>query len=234
MIRKHTFRVLLFLPSPNESGRSMVPHGRVKESLKARRFPPNYGFKSFMCSLNHMKNLRYIELHKLMSSMRIPDTELMAITDEHRTPIYTDSTDLSFRKPFLSRNDSSIDIPSSGPHHHSWSGHDDKPSGSPRKPSFSSFVLSFFRNIRSGHRYMKRLFFMISLNVPYSTVELLIGLFTGRVGLVSDAVHSTFGCGLLTFSLFVMGVSRKKPDGVYTYGYKRLEVLSAFTNAFVS
>lgn len=59
---------------------------------------------------------------------------------------------------------------------------------------------------------------MISLNVAYSTVELLIGLFTGRVGLVSDAVHLTFGCGLLTFSLFVMGASRKKPDGDYTYG----------------
>ncbi|XP_058748542.1 metal tolerance protein C2-like [Vicia villosa] len=143
-----------------------------------------------------------------------------------RTPISTDSTDLSFRKPFLSRTDSSIDIPSSGPHHHYWSGHDDKPSGSLQK-----FVFSFFQNIRSGHRYMKRLFFMISLNVAYSTVELLIGLFTGRVGLVSDAVHLTFGCGLLTFSLFVMGASRKKPDGVYTYGYKRLEVLSAFTNA---
>lgn len=39
------------------------------------------------------------------------------------------------------------------------------------------------------------------------------------LGLVSDAVHLTFGCGLLTFSLFVMGASRKKPDGVYTYGW---------------
>ncbi|KAK3227212.1 hypothetical protein Dsin_007074 [Dipteronia sinensis] len=28
-----------------------------------------------------------------------------------------------------------------------------------------------------------------------------------------------------------MSISRKKPDLVYTYGYKRLEVLSAFTNA---
>uniref|UniRef100_A0A7N2N7F4 Cation efflux protein transmembrane domain-containing protein n=1 Tax=Quercus lobata TaxID=97700 RepID=A0A7N2N7F4_QUELO len=50
-------------------------------------------------------------------------------------------------------------------------------------------------------------------------------------GLVSDAFHLTFGCGLLTFSLFAMAASRNKPDGVYTYGYKRLEVLSAFTNA---
>ncbi|XP_004493594.1 metal tolerance protein C2 [Cicer arietinum] len=146
-------------------------------------------------------------------------------------PITPISTDSGFRKPFLSRTDSSIDIPSYGPHYHYWSSHDDKPSGSPQKTSFSSFFLSVFRNVRSGHRYMKRLFFMISLNVAYSTVELLIGLFTDRVGLVSDAVHLTFGCGLLTFSLFVMGASRKKSDGDYTYGYKRLEVLSAFTNA---
>lgn len=37
-------------------------------------------------------------------------------------------------------------------------------------------------------------------------------------GLVSDAFHLTFGCGLLTFSLFAMAASRRKPDEVYTYG----------------
>ncbi|RZB67017.1 Metal tolerance protein C2 [Glycine soja] len=72
----------------------------------------------------------------------------------------------------------------------------------------------------------------MSLNVAYSTTEWLFGLFTGCVGLVLDAVHLTFGCGLLTFLLFVMAASRKKADQEYTYGYKRLEVLSAFTNAF--
>ncbi|KAK4281810.1 hypothetical protein QN277_013261 [Acacia crassicarpa] len=132
------------------------------------------------------------------------------------------------RRPFLSRTDSSIDIPRG----HYWSGQDHYFSDekSPEKFSWSSFIFSVFRNIRSGHRYMKRLFFMISLNVAYSTAELFIGLFTGRVGLVSDAFHLTFGCGLLTFSLFVMAASKKKADGDYTYGYKRLEVLSAFTN----
>ncbi|CAJ1908573.1 unnamed protein product [Sphenostylis stenocarpa] len=136
-----------------------------------------------------------------------------------------------------------IDIPAHGLHHHLyWSARDDKPSASLRRSSLSSFVFSVFRNVRSGNRYMKRLFLMISFNVAYSTAELLIGIFTGRVGLVSDAVHLTFGCGLLTFSLFVMAASRKKADREYTYGYaiyqivefvryKRLEVLSAFTNA---
>ncbi|XP_006649212.1 metal tolerance protein C2 [Oryza brachyantha] len=80
-------------------------------------------------------------------------------------------------------------------------------------------------------RPMRRLALLIALNVAYSATELAIGLLTGRVGLVSDAFHLTFGCGLLTFSLFAMAASRTKPDSLYTYGYKRLEVLAAFTNA---
>lgn len=43
----------------------------------------------------------------------------------------------------------------------------------------------------------------------------MIAIFSG---LVSDAFHLTFGCGLLTFSLFAMAAARKKPDGIYTYG----------------
>lgn len=114
-------------------------------------------------------------------------------------------------KPFLSRSISNIDAIS---HHDKY---------------FDKF--SIFRALRSGNRQMKRLFLLISLNVAYSTAELAIGLFTGRIGLVSDAFHLTFGCGLLTFSMFAMSASRQKPDFAYTYGYKRLEVLSAFTNA---
>ncbi|XP_023903472.1 metal tolerance protein C2 [Quercus suber] len=128
-------------------------------------------------------------------------------------------------KPLLSRSVSSIDIP---PGFDNFYGESKGPA---EKFSVSLFVSSAFRILRTGNRYMKRLFLMISLNVAYSTSELAIGLFTGRVGLVSDAFHLTFGCGLLTFSLFAMAASRNKPDGVYTYGYKRLEVLSAFTNA---
>ncbi|KAL4296223.1 hypothetical protein GQ457_12G013710 [Hibiscus cannabinus] len=92
-------------------------------------------------------------------------------------------------------------------------------------------VLLAFRIMRTGNQRMKSLLFLISLNVAHSTVEFAIGLFTGRIGLVSDAFHLTFGSGLLTFSLFAMAASQRKPDHVYTYGLQRLQVLSAFTNA---
>lgn len=145
---------------------------------------------------------------------------------EPHTPISIISNESM--KPFLSRTVSSIDIP---PAIYPVEGNvmfSDKSRGSSEKFSLLLFVWSIFR---SGSRPMKRLFVMIMLNVVYSTAELSIGLLTGRIGLVSDAFHLTFGSGLLTFSLFAMAASRRKPDRVYTYGYKRLEVLSAFTNA---
>ncbi|XP_010520031.1 PREDICTED: metal tolerance protein C2 [Tarenaya hassleriana] len=134
-------------------------------------------------------------------------------------------------KPFLDRTVSSIDMP---PEIYFGDGNEELfGEGKEKRGEVSvlRLVLEIFRVLRSGSRQMKRLSLLISLNVAYSTVELAIGLFTGRVGLVSDAFHLTFGCGLLTFSLFAMATSRKKPDHAYSYGYKRLEVLSAFTNA---
>ncbi|KAG0556911.1 hypothetical protein KC19_11G088400 [Ceratodon purpureus] len=87
------------------------------------------------------------------------------------------------------------------------------------------------RILRSGSRPMKRLLVLIVLNLTYSVVEFLIGVFTRRIGLVSDAFHLSFGCGVLTFSLIAMAWGDCPPDRAYTYGYKRLEVLAAFTNA---
>ncbi|KAL3831072.1 hypothetical protein ACJIZ3_019874 [Penstemon smallii] len=130
-------------------------------------------------------------------------------------------------QPLLSRSISSIDIP---PDSYFT---DSKLSKESIDENFSvfSFVSLIYKGLRSGNKQMRRLFILIWLNVAYSSTELLIGLLSGRIGLVSDAFHLTFGCGLLSFSLFAMAASRQKPDGTYTYGYKRLEVLSAFTNA---
>jgi solute carrier family 30 (zinc transporter), member 5/7 len=43
-------------------------------------------------------------------------------------------------------------------------------------------MIGVVRGVANGSRPMKRLALMISLNVAYSMIELLIGLFTGRVG----------------------------------------------------
>ncbi|KAG0484946.1 hypothetical protein HPP92_009025 [Vanilla planifolia] len=137
-------------------------------------------------------------------------------------------------KPDLPRSDSYISIiPLEGEglpkgHRKADFGREQNTSGT---LSVLHLVVPLFKAIRSGNRLARKLALMLSLNVACSTVELVIGLLTGRVGLISDAFHLTFGCGLLTFSLFAMSLSQKKSDEAYTYGYKRLEVLAAFTNA---
>uniref|UniRef100_A0A0D3FCH4 Cation efflux protein transmembrane domain-containing protein n=1 Tax=Oryza barthii TaxID=65489 RepID=A0A0D3FCH4_9ORYZ len=113
------------------------------------------------------------------------------------------SRQLSSSMPRLARSDSSISMP---------------------PPPLAPTGAITFRWLAT--RPMRRLALLIALNVAYSATELAIGLLTARVGLVSDAFHLTFGCGILTFSLFAMAASRTKPDHLYTYGQLFLLFLS--------
>lgn len=74
----------------------------------------------------------------------------------------------SFR-PYLARSDSNVGMPlleKSGKKDATW----------------IALMLGAVRGVANGSRPMKRLALMISLDVAYSMIELLIGLFTGRVG----------------------------------------------------
>ena len=77
----------------------------------------------------------------------------------------------------------------------------------------------------------RKLIVFITMNVCYFTVELAWGLYTARIGLISDAFHLSFGCCVLTVSLYAIAHSRRSPDLLYSYGYGRMEVLAGFTNA---
>ena len=102
---------------------------------------------------------------------------------EPRTPVSSDWSDSSSSKPFLSRSVSSIDIPPEVYAEEENLKLLGEREASGEKLSVLFLVASVFRVMRSGNRYMKRLFVLISLNVLYSSAELCIGLLTGRVGM---------------------------------------------------
>lgn len=97
-----------------------------------------------------------------------------------RTPAVSESA-----KPFLDRTVSSIDMP---PEIYSVDGNDvffgEGKAAAIGEVSVFHLVWEIFGVLRNGNRQMKRLFLLISLNVAYSTTELSIGLFTGRVGMI--------------------------------------------------
>ena len=65
------------------------------------------------------------------------------------------------------------------------------------------------------------------LNLFFSVFELIGGIFTNSISIISDAVHD-FGDSIsIGVSYFLEKKSKKKPDNKYTFGYTRYSVLGA-------
>ena len=65
------------------------------------------------------------------------------------------------------------------------------------------------------------------LNICFSIFELVGGVFTNSVAIISDAVHDFGDAISIGISYFLEKVSKKCPDNKYTYGYVRYSVLGA-------
>ena len=79
----------------------------------------------------------------------------------------------------------------------------------------------------------KNILIAFILNISFSIFELLGGIFTNSISIMSDAVHD-FGDALsIGISLVLEKISKKKPDEKYTYGYARYSVLGALITTIV-
>lgn len=71
------------------------------------------------------------------------------------------------------------------------------------------------------------------LNIAFSIFELIGGIFTNSISIISDAVHD-FGDALsIGISLVLEKISKKNPNETYTYGYVRYSVLGALITTIV-
>ena len=79
----------------------------------------------------------------------------------------------------------------------------------------------------------KNILIAFILNIAFSIFELIGGIFTNSISIISDAVHD-FGDALsIGISLILEKISKKKPDEKYTYGYARYSVLGALITTIV-
>ena len=59
------------------------------------------------------------------------------------------------------------------------------------------------------------------MNIVFVIIELIGGIFTNSISILSDAIHD-FGDAITLFiACFLEKKSQKKPDKKYTYGYLR-------------
>lgn len=71
------------------------------------------------------------------------------------------------------------------------------------------------------------------LNLLFCVIELVGGLLTNSVAILSDALHDLGDSVSLGMAWYFQKLSKKKPDGKYTYGYKRFSILSALLNSAI-
>ena len=63
--------------------------------------------------------------------------------------------------------------------------------------------------------------------------KLVVGLLTGSLGILSEAVHSMLDLAASTFTLFAIRTARKPADQEHPYGHGRTENLAAFAEGVV-
>ena len=77
----------------------------------------------------------------------------------------------------------------------------------------------------------KNLVYSILLNLLITIAQIVGGIISGSLALISDALHNFSDVLSLGFSLFAHKLSRKKASVNHTFGYKRAELIAAFINA---
>lgn len=78
----------------------------------------------------------------------------------------------------------------------------------------------------------RNLLISIFLNIGITTAQIIGGLISGSLSLLSDALHNFSDVISLIISYVASKLSRKKASFDRTFGFKRAEVLAAFVNAF--
>ncbi len=95
-------------------------------------------------------------------------------------------------------------------------------------------IISYIGAMGHSHKHSgsgARWFATILLNVIITAAEFIGGLLTGYLALIADAIHNLSDVAALLLGYLGEVGSRRPPTKKTTYGFKRIEVMTAFTSA---
>ncbi|EJF64178.1 cation efflux protein [Dichomitus squalens LYAD-421 SS1] len=95
--------------------------------------------------------------------------------------------------------------------------------------SSSRLMRAYLKDILSNPE-SRKIFYFLMLNMCYMLVQMLYGIWTNSLGLISDAIHMAFDCMAIAVGLIASVMARWPPNERFTYGYGRIETLSGFAN----
>lgn len=84
-----------------------------------------------------------------------------------------------------------------------------------------------------GHGETSRIGLAFWLNAGFAIIELIGGVLTNSVAILSDAIHDLGDSLAIGFGWGAARLAGRAPDTSYTYGYRRLSLLSAALNGVI-
>lgn len=86
---------------------------------------------------------------------------------------------------------------------------------------------------KQHHSASQRIGWAFCLNFGFTVLEFVGGWLTNSTAIMADAVHDLGDSLALGSAWLLEHVARRRPDEVFTYGYRRLSLFGAFINAVV-
>jgi cobalt-zinc-cadmium efflux system protein len=83
------------------------------------------------------------------------------------------------------------------------------------------------------HHSGKNLRIAFLLNLGFTILEFVGGVFVNSIAIISDAVHDLGDSFALGFAWYLDKKSKQKPDGKYSFGYARFSLLGAAINGII-
>lgn len=84
-----------------------------------------------------------------------------------------------------------------------------------------------------NHSGSKNIAVAFFLNLSFTVIEVIGGLLTNSVAILSDAVHDLGDSFSLALSWYFEKIAKRSPTKKYTYGYKRFSLMGAMINSTV-
>ena len=86
-------------------------------------------------------------------------------------------------------------------------------------------------HIEDKHSKEHRLVISAALNATTTVAQIIGGILSGSLSLISDALHNFSDTVALVISFFAVRLAKRKNTEAQTFGYKRAEILAALFNA---
>ena len=91
--------------------------------------------------------------------------------------------------------------------------------------------LSEIYSVLSKKRNLKLLTYFLLLNLLFMFVEVIYGLISNSLGLLTDGAHMLLDCTAVIIGLYSSYLSEFKANNNYNFGYLRSEIIGTFINS---